>query len=893
VKKALLITTAASAVVALLGYAASSEAQTAQPAAAQGAAAAPADSTEVVVVGIRKSLRDAIQSKRAATGVVEVISSKDIGALPDVSIAETLNTVPGVNTSRDRGNDSQASIGGQGPRMVLGLLNGREMASSEPDRNVRWEIFPSEIVSGVTVYKSSEANLATGGISGTIDVTTIRPLEYSGPALTVRAGPVLYDGGNAYPGFKGLGDRFSGAFVTKLTPQLGFVIAGTYQDQKNAYEDVQGGGWNIGSNEGPAVAGGPNVATPWGASYEGKNIDTVRSAVSSTLQWKPSDIFTGRIDALYSSERISEQDNGAWISGWGNWAGGDTADYSNTVVENGALVKANVSAGAGATINPEVAQYFQDMKLFATGANGQWNLGDWQAVGDVAYSQAERYGMWHSLAFYSNVGASSFDYTGIPQVSVAVNPYQAAQNGQLFAQSANGAVSHLRDALSTAKFDAIHNLNSGWLTAIKLGVSASHREKDDAGGGATTSGSAQATNSTPSPSPLCSTCAVAASWFTPFNYKSLTAPTMIAGNYNAMVAAIYGAAGAAELSPDFKDTPFTSHVYENVYDAYAQGLYDTTLGGKPLNGDFGLHLTHVETSSHAPSNGTEVAIGETYTKLLPSVNAKWEIDDGVYIKSGLAEVMSRPALNDLRDDRTYSITTTTSGTGPQGSGGGGNPLLKPYNAEQFNLTYENYFHKDGLFSVNAYYKDIHNYIGYDTRVVTLPGITLPITFTSPFNATKAGNLEGIEFIFRTPFFFIPHLDKFGIDANTSFVSTDIHETSPLGHPFLMNGVAKTSGNVELYYADGKFETRLGLKFHSPYTQLYGWDASGSGLSAIKSESILDYSALYNVNKMVTIRFQAGNLLNTPLRTYDYNNPALTDRNDYYGRRYQVDLTYKY
>jgi len=367
VKKALLITTAASAVVALLGFAASSEAQTAQPAAAQGATAAPADSTEVVVVGIRKSLRDAIQSKRAATGVVEVISSKDIGALPDVSIAETLNTVPGVNTSRDRGNDSQASIGGQGPRMVLGLLNGREMASSEPDRNVRWEIFPSEIVSGVTVYKTSEANLPTGGISGTIDVTTIRPLDYSGPALTLRAGPVLYDGGKAYPGFNGLGDRFSGAYVTKLTPQLGFVIAATYQDQKNAYEDVQGGGWDYGpgNDPGPIVAGGPNVATPWGASYEGKNIDTVRSAVSSTLQWKPSDIFTGRIDALYSSERISEQDNGAWISGWGNWGGYETGDFTNTTVENGALVKANVSAAAGATINPEVAQYFQDMKLFA------------------------------------------------------------------------------------------------------------------------------------------------------------------------------------------------------------------------------------------------------------------------------------------------------------------------------------------------------------------------------------------------------------------------------------------------------------------------------------------------------------------------------------------------
>ena len=901
-KNSLMVSTAASALMAVMAMGAPAMAQdtTAAPATAQNAAKPTTDTTEVTVIGIRKSLRDALQTKRAATGVVEVISSKDIGALPDVSIAETLNTVPGVNTSRDRGNDSQASIGGQGPRLVLGLINGREMASSEPDRNVRWEIFPSEIVSGVQIYKTSEANLATGGISGTIDVQTIRPLDYSGSALTLRAGPVLYDGGNAYPGFKGLGDRFSGAYVAKLSRTLGFVIAGTYQDQKNGYEDVQGGGWNYGPGNDPGaiVAGGPAVASPWGASWEGKNIDTVRASVSSSLQWKPSDIFEGRIDALYSSERISEEDNGAWISGWGNWGGYETGDFSNTVVKDGALVKADVSAASGATINPEVAEYRQDMKLLATGANGKWNLGDWQAVGDLAYSQAERYGLWHSLAFDSNIGASSFDYQGVPAVTVQIDPYTAAKNGTLYAQDANGAVSHLRDTLETAKFDVNHDLSSGFLTAIKFGVSASHRVKDDAGGGATTTGSGQATNSLSLPgngelSPLSYTTPVAASWFTPFNYKKLTAPTMLAGNYNAMVAAIYGSAVAAALSPDYKDTPFTSHVDENVFDAYGQALYETTLGGKPLTGDFGVHVTHASTDSHAPSNGTQVSIGENYTKVLPSFNAKWEIDDGVYIKSGLAEVLSRPALNDLRADRTYSLPTGTGAGAQQGSGGGGNPLLKPYTAEQFNLTYENYFHKDGLFSVNTYVKRIHDYIGYDTRTVTLPGVTLPINFTSPFNATKPGDLEGVEFIFRTPFYFIPNFDKFGIDSNLSFVNTDIHENSPAGHPFLMNGVAKTSGSLELYYADSKFETRLGLKYHSPYTMLYGWDASGSGLSAIRAETILDYSASYNISKQLTVRFQAGNLLNTALRTYDYNDPVFSDRNDYYGRRYQVDLTYRY
>src|SRR5262245_43171982 len=109
---------------------------------------------EVVVTGIRGSLRDAIAVKRDAPRVMEARSSDDIGQLPDVTIAESLVRLPGLNGSRDRGNASQASIRGLGPRLVFGLVNGRETASSESDRNIRWEIYPSEVVNGVEVYKA-------------------------------------------------------------------------------------------------------------------------------------------------------------------------------------------------------------------------------------------------------------------------------------------------------------------------------------------------------------------------------------------------------------------------------------------------------------------------------------------------------------------------------------------------------------------------------------------------------------------------------------------------------------------------------------------------------------------------------------------------------------------
>ena len=96
----------------------------------------------IVVTGVRGSMKDSLQEKRASPLVTDNVSTKDIGQLPDVTIAEELNRLPGVDTTRDRGNASQAAVRGLGPRLVFGLVNGREVASSEPSQDVRWEVYP-------------------------------------------------------------------------------------------------------------------------------------------------------------------------------------------------------------------------------------------------------------------------------------------------------------------------------------------------------------------------------------------------------------------------------------------------------------------------------------------------------------------------------------------------------------------------------------------------------------------------------------------------------------------------------------------------------------------------------------------------------------------------------
>jgi len=849
---------------------------------AQAAGSARPDALEeVIVTGIRKSVRDALAEKQAAIGVEEVISSKDIGVLPDVTIAESLARLPGINTVRDRGNDSQAGIRGLGPRMVLGLINGREMASSEPDRNVRWEIFPSEIVSGVKVYKSSQADLVSGGISGTVDIQTIRPLDYEGPALTLRAGPAYYDGGTSLPHQGTLGYRASGAYVTNIVPELGFVIAGSYQKQQNGYESVGGGGFNDphipGNLPGPVTPGGPVVATPWGASIDEKAEVTTRSSVSSSLQWRPSNGFEGRLDVLGSRVKLQEHDDGGWYTDWGNWDGYETGTaaapgFTNNVVSNGALVKTDMTFDS--TYHPYVSRYDQTMNLFATGVNGKWSLEDWTATADVAYSQAERYGSWQAVEMYDNAGPMSYDYTGrLPSLTATTNAYQAAQSGGLFPSVGQEDVNHLRDTMKTVNLDFTHDLG-GFFASVAVGGRYSDRAKEDA---------EPATIARADP--LTPTAPVDASLVSPWTYKSFTVPTMITGDFAQLANALYGPAALAAITQDPKDAPFVSKVTEKVAEGYVMGNYKTILSSFALDGNVGLRVVNVNQSSRGPSNGVVITVDHKYTQVLPSFNARMEIGAGTYLKFGLSRALSRPPLNDLRVDRTYSTGI------PPLSGSGGNPDLRPYIADQLDLSYEKYFHQDGLLGVAGFVKRIHNYIGYDTRNITLPGTVTPVAFTSPFNQPGTGTLSGAEFNFQTPFYFIPHLEKFGVYSNLTLTTSSIHEYSPAYNPLPMNGVAKTTGILDLWYADDRLDARLGFKYHSAYTLLFTWVSSG--LQTVRPETMLDYSMGYRLTNHVSVRFQAANLLNTPLRLYDNNNPSEIARNDVYGRHYLLDVTLKF
>jgi len=162
------------------------------PALAQTAPAAPAAGTaqEVEITGIRASIIKSIIAKRDAATNVEVITAEDVGKMPDKNIADALSRLPGVNVqfggALAMDEAERIAIRGTSPNLNLVTVNGHALSSGDwhvgdqgsSGRSVGFGLMPSQLIGRAVVYKTGQADITEGGIAGTVDVQTRKPLDF-------------------------------------------------------------------------------------------------------------------------------------------------------------------------------------------------------------------------------------------------------------------------------------------------------------------------------------------------------------------------------------------------------------------------------------------------------------------------------------------------------------------------------------------------------------------------------------------------------------------------------------------------------------------------------------------------------------------------------------------
>jgi iron complex outermembrane receptor protein len=899
----------------------------AQAYAEAAAAAATSDSdslSEIVVTGVRQAMRDSIDVKKHSELIGDNISTAEIGQLPDVTIAEELNRLPGVNTTRDRGNASQASVRGLGPRLVMGLVNGREVASSEPSQDLRWEIYPSEVLSGANVYKSQDASLVPGGIAATVDIRTLTPLDYRGPEFSFRAGPTYNDEGKDLPGYNPLGYRGSGGFIKHINDDFAVSIAGSVQREKNGFPDFRTWGWNTpstqGVNTGDLNGDGVPDNTTWGLNTELKEVTQDRYALAGGAGWRASENLTIKADALWSQYEIKENQFQAWygnnITGnWGNFGKGIyNAPGSSYQIVNGTVVAANLN-GAFPDYESEIARYDEKHRLLVGGLNAEWKSGDWDNQVDLSHSDAWRQNQWQAiyltdqfpknLAF--NVTDGQVPYGATPGSNPADPAIQTiggfrGNNGSNVngtGQSAGPEVT--RDELSALALNFSRSFDTPLLSAVKFGARVSDREKTHhrnlwglcAGTGSTTFGVYGDQSSQSCPAGTAGQNGVAPislanAGLSSFSVPSFTAPPMVYGNFDSLFPKVYPNSAA----PFGSDLPLErTKVTEKTYEGFVQMEFKSALGDMPLTGAVGLRVAHTTTSStgYQSLDGgktfSPVSASNEYTEPLPSLTAVLHLTDRQQLRFGAAVAISRPPLDTL----TTGYTLNTTGTP---SGGGGNPKLDPFKADQIDFSYEWYFHEESMLAVAPYYKDIKTYIGAGQSQQTIGGTTYQ--FTSETN-TRGGEIAGVEVTLQSRFYFLPgFLQDFGIYANHAQVESNVHEAAPIGNPYPMVGFARATSELDLFYNKAGFESRVAAKHHTAFTVAPTW--VGTTLKMLAPETTIDASVSYTFEKLWTVRLQGHNLTNERARFSTDNNPQnLANDGGYqvYGRSYLFDVGVKF
>ena len=737
----------------------------------------------IIVTGLRGSIRNSVAQKRNSTSIVEVITAEDIGKLPDASIAESLSRLPGLTTQRFDGRASKLSVRGLAPDFTTTTLNGREMVSSDNNRAVEFDQFPSELLSGAVVYKTPDAALTAQAIGGTVDLLTMRPLSQSRRTIVVGLRGELNDKGKLNSDTNDKGYRANIAYIDKnASGTLGWALGYARMVQPIQEQYIHVWGYDD-LDPGTGTAQFVQGIKPYAKSNE-----LTRDGLLGVVEVEPNPGWRARVDAFYSKFRDDQTLRGQEIAGY-------TASSREILTTEDGVV----TSGLWNNIRTQSRNDFsdRDSKTFAVGFNNVFEFADVYSVEfDASYSEADR--SFASVETYTSTGrggtglSDDITYTlgGENGLTVDANLDYSdpnlwrlgdnlgwggplcteAQGWQCASQDGYRNTETSSDDLTAFKLAATREM-SGAFKAVRIGAKYSMRGKDH-----TRFGEFMMLDDYPALVQIPSSLLIE-----PTDLDFLGIGPTISYDARALVAS-----GIYNFFPDHNNLLAAATnawaVDENVFNGYIMADLDMMLGTVPLNGNVGVQLVHTDQESTGNAaiinagviNVQEITQGDKYWEVLPSANLIFDVADNHKLRVGIARVLARPRMDQMNASRSFGFdptkATNTEIEDSPWSGGGGNPQLRPWLAWQFDLSYEHYFGQGGYFAIAPFYKHLQNYIYDSTVLADFSGITAPgpiqptITqgfITAPDNG-EGGKIYGLELSGSLPFsVFSTALEGFG------------------------------------------------------------------------------------------------------------------------------------
>ena len=892
------------AAVSLILAAARAPAQVQGPAQESGAEA-PVE--EVVVTGVRRSLENAIETKRDADTVIDAISAEDIGKFPTENVAESLQRVTGVQISRLRGEGQDVTIRGMPSDFTLVQLNGNSLTSalgpsgSSVSRSFDFTMLPSEFVSRVEVYKTPTADLEEGGLAGTVIARTVRPLE-------IGHRKVAFNVEEADESKRDEWAPRASAFYSDVfaDDRIGIAIGGAYT--KRATEtDEQSitryrrltesslGGLDLNGNGivENGLGGRPLNPTRYAVVdsifQELFREDSVRKTIMGTLQFRPTDQWELVGDTFYGNlDMLTPRLTDLVRMGIGLKPGGPVVRGSQIIDQrpgNPSSVGDN-----GQPVNTLETAEFQGVDERGDGRTEQ-RSGD---LLNVALTST-----WHNdhaLKITNGVGFSESKQTmynpleeNMRRADVA---YDLQTNSDLVSYhylngdnaarmdpttfsllSLNGEWGqHRKDEQSNAFIDIDKGISWGWLDSVMAGARYTLRSvyQDNMRIQATSTQLAPLWNGG---APQLFLVPVHPSSGEFLNAAGSTAglfpQTWLANDPFAFINH-YGVSRIESLSTITNDPTGIYDVREHDSSAYFR-VNIASPGGR-LTGNFGLRFVHtgqvsigvapdLNNITFQPQAGSittvpaagPLNIDRSYNDVLPSLNLKLDVTDQFLMRLAASRTMSRPTLTQL--------SPTVTASGPAQTITANNPYLAPFRSNNVDLAGEWYFAKGGLLSTTLFYKDLVSLIIQQQTQVPLTitqingdGSRQPVqevwTESSLVNG-KGISLDGAEFSYQQNFDFLPApLD--GLGALFNYTWLESHGSTPL------QGTSKNNYTAQIYYDKGRFGGQIAYTYRGKF--YVGTEGNTQDQIIQQPFGTLDANLTFNVTDHVSLLVEATNLL---------------------------------
>lgn len=916
------------------------EAQTAAPAATLAPDTNSATTTgesatdTIVVTGFRASVLNSIRTKKFDSLIVESVTAEDVGKLPDVSIAESIARLPGLTAQRFEGRGSVISIRGLGPEFSTALLNGRPQVTTGDNRGIEFDQYPSEVLNEVVVYKTSQGGLIGAGLSGTVDLRSIRPLAQKGRLISLQARGEFNAQDSLNPDAPNKGYRFSATYVDKFADDtLGVSLGFSAIDNptQNARYTAWGGGFYPSDPNGNFILGG---AKPYGQSD-----DLTRYGVIGTIEWKPNDRFHSSLDVFYSNFTEVQRLRGIEFPFY--------FDVQSATNPTGVAI-ANVTAVNGldtqVTFNNVTAVQRndynrRDANTISIGWNGKYNISNGFDVSlDLSWSRAKRRDFL--LESYSGTG---YQFSGVrDSVTITRQPSgiysfattlnyadtnifrltdprgwggNAVNTGARIVQAGFYNAPNFKDELGEGKINFTKDIGYSLLKNVDFGLDFGRRSKTSR----YTSYFLQLPNgATEAPVPQAALLGRA----TPLGYLGITNELIYDPIYllNNLYVPLF------DNRPDSLARDY--QVQEDVYTGYVRVNLEGEVASLPVKGNFGFDVISTDQSSVGPTSrivpnttgpGNTVVVANIsgsagYTYFLPSLNINVEPLKDLHVRFSASRTQARAQLDQLRVSQTINLNRTNLTQTDPGrsafSASGGNINLRPYFSNNYDLSFEKYFGSAGYVSVALFYKTIDNFVNparsflFDFRdavssfltpaeAATL-GTTLGVV-SGPDNG-GSGEIKGVEGTLSVPLSLATKaLDGFGLIATGSYTDSSIRYTG-FSQNLTVPGLSKFVTSVTGYWEKYGFQARVSYRYRSSFLGIIAGLSAAQEFRNFQPEGIVDaqigYSFTEGYLKGLNLLIQGQNLNDEPYATSG-TDPRLIAEYQKYGRTFLIGATYKF